>query len=320
MTSLIGMVLNSTLSSAFMSGALAGMKSILPSAVRPMISGFNWFQLIPGFDADSSVGHSLHLAHPGDAAFIPMAWAMTVLVLAFAVLARMGLESAKARQGIEKFLPDEGLSFRNMGEMLAEGIYGMVESNLGPKETKNFFPLIAAFFTYILISNLCGFIPGLGPVTGNFSSNLALAILSFLTFNWAGLSRDPVGYLKHLAGPVALLMPAFFVLESVSLLIRPMSLTFRLTVNMFVDHLLQGIARQMGTNLGIVGEVLFPVPLYFLGLLVCVVQAFIFSLLSTIYVSLSLPHGDHGDHGDHNHGHGHGHDHDHKHDAHAAHH
>jgi F-type H+-transporting ATPase subunit a len=273
--------------------------------IRPQLSGgFNWFQLIPGFDSNSSVGQSLGLHHPSEAAFIPMAWGMVALVLGFAVLARMGLEQAKARQGINKFLPDEGISARNLGEMLTDGLYGMVEANLGAKEAKNFFPLIASFFTYILVSNLCGFIPGLGTVTSNLSSNLALAFVSFITFNWAGLSRDPVGYAKHLAGPVAALMPVFFVLETVSLCIRPISLTFRLSINMIVDHMLQGIARNLGGEfLGIIGEILLPVPLYFLGLLVCFIQAFIFSLLSTIYVSMSLPHGGSDAHGHDAHGH-----------------
>jgi len=269
---------------------------LLPRHGVAVSEHFSWFQLIPGFGHDSSVGHSMGLHNPGDAAFIPTAWAMVVLILSFAVLARMGLESAKSRAGTDKYLPDAGLSFRNLGEVLTEGLYNMVLGVLGEKETKNFFPLIASFFTYIFFSNMVSFIPGFGPVTSNFSSNMALAIVSFLTFNYAGLSRDAAGYIKHLLGPIALLMPVFFVLEVVSLFIRPLSLSFRLTVNIFVDHLLQMIARQIGGGfLGVLGEVLLPVPLLFLGLLVCFMQAFVFSLLSTIYVSMSVPHGEHQD-------------------------
>jgi len=258
---------------------------------------FSWFQLIPGFGHDSSVGKSLHLANPGDAKYIPAAWAMTVLIIGFAVLVRMGLEKAKARPGTEKYLPDSYITMRNLGEILTEGLYNMVRGLLGDKETKNFFPLIASFFTYIFFSNLMGFIPGFLPVTGNFSSNFALGLLSFLVFNYAGLSRDPIGYFKHLAGPMLALMPVLFVLETFSLFIRPISLTFRLTVNIFVDELLKEIAREMGHGLfGILGQLLIPIPLYFLGLLVCFIQAFIFALLSNIYVSMALPHAEH--HGD----------------------
>ncbi len=276
------------------------------SLPKAMMSGFSWFQLIPGFGHDSSVGHALHLSNPSDAYYIPTAWFMVVVVLGFAVLARMGLERAKARPGLERLLPDEGLTFRNLGEILSDGLYGMVKGVIGPKETKNFFPLMASFFTYILFANFASFIPGFTPVTDNFSSNFALGVISFLAFNYAGLSRDPVGYVKHLAGPIIALAPAFLVLETLSLFIRPLSLTFRLTVNIFVDHLLQGIARDIGGSfLGVVGMILLPIPLYFLGVLVCFVQAFVFSLLSTIYVSMSLPHGDHGDGHDDGHG-GHG--------------
>jgi len=257
---------------------------------------FSWFHLVPGFDHQSAIGHSLGLATPSDAAYLLAAWTMVAIVLGFALLARMGLQAALAKEGNERYLPDSGLSLRNIGEVLTEGLYNMVHGVLGEKETQNFFPLIAAFFTYVLFSNLMGFIPGFGPVTGNFSSNFALGMTSFLAFNYAGLSRDPVGYVKHLAGPVALLAPVFLVLESVSLCIRPISLTFRLTVNIFVDHLLQSIAQQIGDGiLGFIGMVAFPIPFYFLGLLVCFIQAFIFSLLSTVYVSMSLPHAEHHD-------------------------
>lgn len=284
-------------------GSLVGLA--LSGMLRPMASGFSWFQLVPGFGPDGGVGEALHLTHPADAAHIPTAWFMVAVVLGFAGLARMGLERAKARPGLERLLPDEGVTFRNLGEMLTDGLHGMVLGVIGPKETKNFFPLMASFFTYILFSNLASFIPGFLPVTDNFSSNLALGATSFLVFNYAGLSRDPVGYFKHLAGPILALAPAFLVLETLSLFIRPMSLSFRLTVNIFVDHLLQGIARDIGGGfLGTLGMILVPIPLYFLGLLVCFVQAFVFSLLSTIYVSMSLPHGDHHDDGGHGDGHG----------------
>jgi F-type H+-transporting ATPase subunit a len=94
-------------------------------------------------------------------------------------------------------------------------------------------------------------------------------------------------------GPILILSPAFLILETISLLVRPVSLTVRLGVNISVDHLLQGIARTLGdTFLGVVGAATLPVPLYFLGLLVCVVQAFVFALLTTIYVSLSVAHAD----------------------------
>lgn len=258
-----------------------------------MASGFSWFQLVPGFGHDNAVGHALGLRDAHDAVFIATAWGMVAVLLGLAVLARMGLERAKATTDLHKYVPDAGLTARNAFEVIVEWLFGLAESMLGRKEAKAFFPLIGTLFFYVLISNLAGFVPGLLPVTENMSSNFALALCVFVVFNYAGLARNGFGYIKHLAGPVVALAPAFLVLETVSLLIRPVSLSVRLTVNIFVDHLLQTIARDLGgTFLSVVGSALLPVPLYFLGLLVCVVQAFVFALLTTIYVSLSVAHTD----------------------------
>ena len=182
----------------------------------------------------------------------------------------------------------------------------MMHQNLSAKEVKAFFPLVGSLFVFVFVANFSGFIPGLRPPTDNLSSNLAMALTVFVVFNYAGLSRNGLGYLKHLGGPVIWLAPAFFVLETTSLLVRPMSLSIRLYVNIFVDHLLQGIARDLGGPLstipGLIGAVALPVPLYFLGLLVCSVQAFVFALLTVIYVAQAVAHDDAHDH-DHGHAH-----------------
>jgi F-type H+-transporting ATPase subunit a len=177
-----------------------------------------------------------------------------------------------------------------------EWLFGLMESTIGNrKDAEAFFPLVGTIFVYVLVSNLVGFIPGVIPATEDMSHNLALAGVVFLVFNYAGLSRNGFGYIKHLAGPVAAIAPVFFLLES-----------FSLSVNIFVDHLLAGIVRGLGSEfLGFLGGAILPVPLFFLGLLVCVVQAFVFALLTTIYISLSVAHDDHGHGDDHDHAHAH---------------
>ena len=256
-----------------------------------MVSSFSWFQLIPGFGGDASVGTALGLNHAAEVYLIPTTWAVVLGLLGLAGVARMGLNRALARGGTAAFVPDTGLTVRNAFEVVLEWLFNLATTLLGKREATAFFPLTATLFIYVLAANLSGFIPGIIPATENFSHNLALATCVFLVFNYAGLARDAAGYFKHLAGPVILLAPMFFVLETISLFIRPMSLTIRLTVNIFVDHLLSAVARDLGGDLlGIVGGVVLPVPLYFLGLLVCVVQAFVFALLTMIYISLSVPH------------------------------
>ncbi len=261
------------------------------------INDFSWFQLLPTI-GDGTAGSALGLADVHEAVFIPTTWAIVIAILAVAGLARLSLNAALARPGTDKYLADTGLSLRNVFEMIVEFLADLMKQSLGEKETRAFFPLVGGLFVYILFANLSGFIPGLRPPTDNLSSNFAMAITVFLVFNYAGLSRNGLGYIKHLGGPVAWLAPVFFVLESVSLLIRPMSLSMRLTVNIFVDHLLQGIARGLGDGsvLAVPMAIVLPVPLYFLGLLVCTVQAFVFALLTIIYVSQATAHEDHGEH------------------------
>ena len=273
------------------------------------VSDFSWFQMIPGISkpvGGQTLGQALHLHDAHDAVFIPTTWALVLVILAVAGIARMGLNRAIAREGTDKFLPDSTMTFRNAFEMVVEFISDMMHQNLSAKEVNAFFPLVGSLFVFVFVANFSGFIPGLRPPTDNLSSNLAMALTVFVVFNYAGLSRNGLGYLKHLGGPVIWLAPAFFVLETTSLLVRPMSLSIRLYVNIFVDHLLQGIARDLGGPLstipGLIGAVALPVPLYFLGLLVCSVQAFVFALLTVIYVAQAVAHDDAHDN-DHGHAH-----------------
>lgn len=278
--------------------------------MRGSMSDFSWFQFIPGIAhpvGGQTLGEALHLANAHDAVFIPTTWATVLAILGLAGLARLGLNRAMAREGTDKFLPDSTLTLRNAFEMAVEFLQDMMRQNLkDEKEILAFFPLVGSLFIFVFVGNFSGFIPGLRPATDNLSSNLALGLTVFAVFNYAGLSRNGLGYLKHLGGPVIWLAPAFFVLETTSLLVRPMSLSIRLYVNIFVDHLLQGIARDLGGPLssipGLVGAVVLPVPLYFLGLLVCSVQAFVFALLTVIYIAQATAHEE-----GHGHEHGHGH-------------
>ncbi len=273
------------------------------------VSDFSWFQMIPGISkpvGGQTLGQALHLHDAHEAVFIPTTWALVLVILAVAGIARMGLNRAIAREGTDKFLPDSTMTFRNAFEMVVEFISDLMHQNLSAKEVNAFFPLVGSLFVFVFVANFSGFIPGLRPPTDNLSSNFALALTVFVVFNYAGLSRNGLGYLKHLGGPVIWLAPAFFVLETTSLLVRPMSLSIRLYVNIFVDHLLQGIARDLGGPLstipGLIGAVVLPIPLYFLGLLVCSVQAFVFALLTVIYVAQAVAHDDAHDH-DHGHAH-----------------
>lgn len=274
------------------------LSGIFSAGMVPQASGFSWFSLVPGFSGDGPVAHLLAEGH--DAWVIITSWVIVALILGAAVLARMGLNNALAKTGPSRLIPDAGLTPRNLFEILVEGLYELVEGIVGAKEARAFFPLVATLFVYILLNNLAGLIPGVLPPTENFSNNFALACMVFLVFNYAGLSRNGFAYVKHLGGPIRWMFPFMFFLEGLGLFIRPVSLTIRLTANIFADHLVSGAVRELGDNLGgALAAVLLPAPLYFLGLFVCVVQAFVFSLLTTIYIGLSTADMHHHDHNDH---------------------
>jgi F-type H+-transporting ATPase subunit a len=260
-------------------------------------SGFSWFRLIPAIDRDTvleQLGLMTHWMEGHEVAHSYVhvhAWLACFLVLGFAVLGRISLGKAIGRQGLEKYFASESLDARTAAEVFAGGIRGMVSDLLDRKDTRAFFPYIASLFLYIFLCNIQGIFPGFLPPTDNVNTNVGMAIGSFLIFNYIGLSRDPVGYIKHLMGPALFIAPLLFPIEVLSLIIRPISLTVRLTANLYGDH-------QVFTLLSDQIPVVVPVGLLALAMMVSVIQAFVFSLLTVVYISLSLPHDDH----DHDHG------------------
>lgn len=271
--------------------------------------GFSWFRLLPDIDHDTllhRLGLDEHtfqhwferaLAVPESTVYVH-AWLAAGVLVAFAIAARVALERARARKGIEQYFTSDRPTVLALAEVFASGIRTMMSDLLGPRDVRAFFPLVAGLFAYILFCNLQSLLPGFLAPTDNVNTNTGMALLVFLVFNAVGLSRDPVGYVKHLAGPALLLAPLMFPIELVSLMIRPVSLTIRLTANLFGDHQVFTIVSGLFPPIG--------AALLMLGLLVAVVQAFVFSLLTVIYVHLSLPHeDDHEGHDDPHHAHAH---------------
>lgn len=283
-----------------MIGTLLG--HLLPRVVEPMVSNFSWFQLLPGFGHDEGLAHALGLHEQEALTTIATSWFVVLLVTAFALVARGQLNAALARAGTDKYVADEGLTARSAAEVLVEGLKNLFSGTLKHKDVETFFPFLAGIFTYIFCSNLVGFLPGMPPSTETLSNNAAMALVVFLVFNIAGLARNGFGYIAHLAGPrlPLWLVPVtilVFAIEAFGLVLRPATLTIRLTANIFADHLVASIMRGLGAGIDIpfVSDalaVIFPLPFYFLGLLVCFVQAFVFTLLTTIYISLAVAHDD----------------------------
>ncbi len=201
----------------------------------------------------------------------------------------MGLKNAMKREGLARFEADDTLNIRTAGEVLVDGLRGMMGDLMGKAEVRTFLPLTAAIFTYVLVSNLQSLVPGLQPPTDNINTNVGMAVIVLCTYWFVGLTRDPKGFVSHMMGPVLPLVILILPIELFAMLIvRPVTLSLRLTANLFGDHMVFGIMS------GLV-PLFVPVVFLMLATLVSAIQAFVFSLLTTIYISMSLPHGEHAD-------------------------
>jgi F-type H+-transporting ATPase subunit a len=194
-----------------------------------------------------------------------------------------------------KVLPEAKLTLRTFFEVWIGYWYGLMKDMMGPKRAKRYFPLVGSLSVFIVFSNFLGLVPGFTPPTSNWNITLGCAAIVFVMFNYYGIKENGLGYVKHLFGPwmgwplvpINLLL---FVVETFSLLIRPLTLSIRLMLNMAVDHLLVTIALGMIT-------LLLPVPVLVLSTLVCIVQVLVFCILTSIYITLATEHEEHGHEG-----------------------
>lgn len=227
---------------------------------------FTWVSAIPGLNI--LPGH------------IATSLLITVVLIFLAYWAKRQMEAAP-----DPNIPDDSLSLRNMAELLVEGVSGMAEGILGHR-ARRYVPLYGCFFLFILAANLSGLVPGFLPPTSNFNVTLALGILSFTAYNFFAFREQGLAYLKHFVGPIWWLGFLMVPLELIDNFVRPFSLGLRLFGNMTGDH----VVLEIFTDLTKVGV---PVVFYGLGAFVSLVQAFVFTLLSLVYVSLAVAHDEH---------------------------
>lgn len=194
---------------------------------------------------------------------------------------------------------------QNLMEMLVEGMYNFIYSILG-KDTRRYIPYLGTLFFYILAMNLLGIIPGGHSPSTSFNVTASLAIITFLYAQWTGLSRlGFVGYLDHLAGQPRTaitwaLVPLMLPMHIIGELAKPFSLAVRLFGNITGEDILVAAFVGLGVSaMAIFGAPNSPVgiplqiPFYFLGILLSTIQALVFTLLSTIYILMMLPHEEH---------------------------
>lgn len=206
-------------------------------------------------------------------------WTIVVLLIV-SVGAFKFFSSVRAKDGV---IPDKKLGFRSFIEMFTDATYGLMVQVMGEKDAKKHLPVIGSMAIFIFFCNILALLPGGAVPTATLKTNLLLAIVVFLLYNAYGLKANGVGYLKHFAGPIWWLAPLMLPIELIGHLARPVSLSLRLMGNMAADH------KVLFTFTFLV-PLLVPVPFFLLGLLVCVVQTLVWSLLSMVYISMATAH------------------------------
>lgn len=186
-------------------------------------------------------------------------------------------------------------------EVTVLAVRDMVENIIGPHGLK-YFPVVATFALLILISNLMGLFPMFMPPTAHTSVTFALGITSFVYYNYIGVKENGLmGHLGHFAGVhyfsgaiLFIMGPAMFVIELISNAVRPLSLGLRLFGNIFGD---EQVAVNIAGLYAPLTYIVVPALLMVLSVFASVMQAFIFTLLSMIYIG-EVSHAPHEDHED----------------------
>jgi F-type H+-transporting ATPase subunit a len=237
-----------------------------------------------------------------------VSWIVALAVILFAQIATRNIKTVPT-------------GAQNFWEWLVEGLYNFLESIIGHELVKKTFWFFATIFIFILFTNWAGLIPGIGtvgwghvdPATGAFhidrpllrganadlNMTSAMAIIFFvLWLIWALQANGIGGFLMHLFGPKGetsgilkiLMVVVFFLvgwLEIISILFRPVSLSFRLYGNIFAgESILEAMSHMVPALAWLI-----PIPFYFLEILVGFVQALVFMLLTAIFTLLIAQHG-----------------------------
>jgi len=221
---------------------------------------------------------------------------------------------------------------QNAFELVVEGLYTMLEEIVGRRMIARTFSFLATLFVFILASNWFALLPGVGsigwsaekpgpflslptvdtpllrPTTADLNMTLAMALIfTVMWLYWSLTEVGPKNFLLHLFGVKGgikgflayALMPIFLfvgLIEVVSILFRPVSLSLRLFGNVFAGENLLSTMISLGKDLhfpewvAVIASITIPIPFYFLEILVGVLQALVFMLLCAVYIQLSTTH------------------------------
>jgi F-type H+-transporting ATPase subunit a len=179
--------------------------------------------------------------------------------------------------------------WQSMAEMSYEFVAGMLRDNVGNAGRK-YFPFVFTLFMFILFCNLIGMIPYTFTVTSHIVVTFALAAVVFIGVTVIGFIRNGAGFLKLFvpSGVPIFLLPLLVLIEFISYLTRPISLSVRLFANMMAGHTMLKVFGGFVVSLGIIGgwaPLAFVVALTGLEILIAFLQAYVFAILTCIYLN-----------------------------------
>lgn len=197
----------------------------------------------------------------------------TWLVMAFLIIV------PKLTMGQLEIMPGKG---QNFWEIVVGGMEDFFAENLGRERARMLFPMLATFGMYITVGNLIGLIPGFMSPTSNLNITLGMTIMVWLTHHVLGFRYHGINYYKHFLGPVPALIPLMLPIELISNAARLLSLSMRLFGNIMAKETLLGVLFMLA------GAYFAPLPILVLGVLVSLIQALVFTLLSVLYCAQAM--------------------------------
>lgn len=197
----------------------------------------------------------------------------TWLVMAFWIIV------PKLTMGRLEIIPGKG---QNFWEVFIGGLEDFFAENMGRERARMLFPFLATFFLYIVIANLIGLIPGFMSPTSNLNITLGMTIMVWITHHVLGIRYHGVKYIKHFMGPIPVLVPFMLAIEIISNLARLLSLSMRLFGNIMAKETLLSVLFMLA------GAYFAPLPILCLGVLVSLIQALVFTLLSVLYCAQAM--------------------------------
>lgn len=248
--------------------------------VRPQLEQFEIHRMVPA----TTLGY--------DVSFTNASLFMVVTLIAVWAFLTLGMRRATIVPG----------RWQSAVEMFHEFITGMVDENIG-HNGRRYVPFIFALFVFILFANIIGLLPFAFAVTSHIWVTFAFAAFIFLLCVLIGLARHGLKFFTLFVPPQTpvILLPLIVLIELISFLTRPITLSVRLFANMTAGHILLQVFAGFVVSLGLAGgafwligilPLVMNVALYALELLVAVVQAYVFALLTCVYLndSINLPH------------------------------